>query len=198
MEKIKDLLDRFDRATKTTKHWKELVDKHPSLVREMKSAYFRIFKVKARENCDMCVFDIWAKIKELKDHDLQRLLSLKYKLKDGKVLPYGNTHVTQESAILSNEICEQLLKKYGPDIFDIMPDPNDKERVIVVKDKEVVKNVTVITNIKPVGEKNEVITNIFEGLTKKELQGMCVSYPEKEWKKLNKTDLEVYLKSKIK
>ena len=150
----KDILKFWDFREKTAKIFKSKPSSqlsndnpafkrdYPTLISELKYWYLRLKLVELKlYGCGNCTLDAFIELRNYKLNEIVNKMTLLHKLKAGKVAQIGTEYYVNESPHLTNEICEQIYKRYGAGWFE-MYDPNWRDKVLEVNIPEIQEKIT--------------------------------------------------------
>lgn len=116
----------------------ELMRNYPDIHRDLQRHYYAIFKEKIESTgCGSCFLDKFMELKSLKISQMAEKIQIQSRLKDCIVVQINGVYYSNRSPHLTNEICDEIFKKYGASYFDYY-----KHTVSTKPDAEFGENIT--------------------------------------------------------
>jgi hypothetical protein len=116
----------------------ELMRNYPDIHRDLQRHYYAVFKEKIESTgCGSCFLDKFMELKSLKISQMAEKIQIQSRLKDGIVVQMDGEYYSNRSPHLTNEICDEIYKKYGASYFDYY-----KHTVSAKPDAEFGENIT--------------------------------------------------------
>lgn len=109
---------------------KEFTENYPNLYSKLRYWYREIFKCDINLRTCSIFVDTFFELNNLKINQVMEKIQLFHTLKPGRLFEIDNIDYSNKSKHLTNEICEQIFRKYGAGAFEKY-DPNWREKPVI-------------------------------------------------------------------
>jgi hypothetical protein len=182
-DEVKALMQSRSMAQLTNQY---LQQNHADLLNQLEKWHKKFNPGQAfKTGCSSCFFDHFIILSYLSINQIVEKMNLLHKIKEDRVVQFEGQFYSAKSPHLTNEICEKLFNRFGPELFEKY-DHDWRSKVITVADveREITKeSLTDFFEIVPEVENN------LSALSYKELQQLYKEKTGKSPVKLSKAKL---------